>query len=236
MRLLRFFLSKKAILFDFDGVLIDSDSFHNRSKFEAVKAAGIHMDSIEWQTIQHYSTKQIYEKLSNKFPKKISQKKFLKSKTDNFLKFALKEIELFPKALDFVALMKNNGLKTALVSATRKSNLAIFLNKFNLKKYFDVLITGDDINKNKPHPESYLKAMTLLNLKPEDCLVVEDNQLGVTSGRLAGCIVIGKISTISKKELLAAGASHTFDKFEIFFKNPKKLQKPFKKIKGNGAD
>lgn len=215
MDLLKIFLNKKAILFDLDGVIVDSDRFHNEAKREAVREAGFNLTNGVWDELKHYSTAQIYDWLTEKGQKtSLTKEEFIKSKTDYFFRASSEGVPLFPGALDFVKFVKSKGLKTALVTATRKSNLDLFLDKLELNKYFDILVTGDDVSNLKPSPEAYEKAMALLKLEPLDCVVVEDNQLGVASGKAAGCVVVGKISTLSSGQLFSAGADYVFEDFE----------------------
>ena len=204
----------KAILFDLDGVIIDSDFLHE----EAKKANLIHyhfeITEIDWEKIKHHATSQIYQWLWEHHPDiKFSEKEFMGFKSQYFLKFASSKIKLMPGVLVFIKYLKKRGIRLALVTATRRGSLEVFLNKFNLRSYFEVIIAEDDVKKLKPHPEAYSKAIKLLSLKPKDCLVIEDTKLGVESGKSAGCQVIGKIGTISSDRLIMAGVDGVFNHF-----------------------
>lgn len=214
MEILKIVDGAKAVLFDMDGIIIDSDSLHDQSKRGAVEFCGIRIEESEWQVLRHYTSSQIYQQIAGKYPDiKISEKEFVDCKSRIFLEIAPEKMESIPGALEFVQYLKNRGIKTALVTASRLDTYGIASDKFNLGAYFDVVITREDVGKSKPDPEAYLKAAQLLKVSPKDCVVFEDAVPGVQSGKSAGCKVIGRSSTVSKKILLEAGVEAVFEKY-----------------------
>jgi len=204
----------KAILFDLDGVVIDSDSLHDEAKKATLRYYGFKTPDFDWGKIKNHSISQIYEWLCLKDPKiKVTENEFVAYKREYFSKFAESKIKLVPNVLVFVNFLKEQGIRTALVTATSRVAFDFFYKKFDLSKYFEVFITGNDVKNLKPDPEAYLKAVNLLGLEPKNCVVIEDSPIGVQSGKSAGCFVVGRESTVSKNVLLRAGANAVFKDF-----------------------
>jgi len=206
----------EAALFDLDGVIIDSDIFHEMAKMATVKYYNFEIKNKDWKKIKHHATSQIYQwLLERRHPKMdVSKEDFIAYKSRFFEEFSLKQIELVPGAIEFVKYLKKRKIKLALVTAGRRSNLKMFSKKFKLDKYFELIITGDDVKNLKPSPEAYAMAVRLLKSQPQNCIVFEDTELGVLSGKSAGCQVVGRSATVSKKALLKAGARQAFEKYE----------------------
>lgn len=212
---LRFFRSANAVLFDLDGVVIDSDSLHDEAKKAALDYYGFKIADSDWKEIKNHSISQIYEWLYLRNPEiGVTEKDLVAHKRNYFSQFAESKIDLVPNVLLFINFLKKQGIRTALVTATGQTAFEFFRRKFELDKYFEVFVTGDDVKNLKPHPEAYLKAVSLLGLETENCVVIEDTPIGVQSGKTAGCFVVGKESTVAKDVLLAKGADVVFRDFD----------------------
>jgi len=204
----------EAVLFDLDGVIIDSDSLHNEAKKVTLEYYGLEVGAGDWERIRHHATSQIYEWLADRDPEiKVTKNEFLAYKSHYFAKFAATKIKLVSGVLLFIQSLKEHGVKLALVTATRRGAFDIFCEKFGLEGYFGVVVTGEDVKNLKPDPEAYLMAAGLLGSRPENCIVIEDTAVGVQSGKAAGCMVVGRESTLSKKVLIEAGADAVFKDF-----------------------
>ena len=113
--------------------------------------------------------------------------------------------EVLPGAREFLELVRNNGIKTALGSASKNSGT--ILQKTNLAHYFDVIIDGNHVSKAKPDPEVFLKGAEGLNVPPAQCVVFEDAVAGVEAGLAGGMKVvgIGDPKILTKANLVVAG-------------------------------
>ena len=87
---------------------------------------------------------------------------------------------------------KAKGIKMAIGSAAMRQNVNFILDHLNLHQYFDAIVSADDVILSKPHPETFLKAATLLNTAPQDCLVFEDSPKGIQAAQKANmdCFVL----------------------------------------------
>ena len=106
---------------------------------------------------------------------------------------------LAPGAADFLDFLKENNIPMTIATMSEKDNVDFYIEQFNLAKWFDIdkIVYSDGTLKGKPAPDIYLKAANILNLKPKDCIVVEDAISGIESARAAG---IGKIIAIASME------------------------------------
>lgn len=106
---------------------------------------------------------------------------------------------LAPGAIDFLNFLKENNVPMTIATMSEKDNVDFYIEQFNLAKWFDLdkIVYSDGTLKGKPAPDIYLKAANILNLKPKDCIVVEDAISGIESARAAG---IGKIIAIASME------------------------------------
>jgi HAD superfamily hydrolase (TIGR01509 family) len=100
-------------------------------------------------------------------------------------------------------LARHGALKTALVTNAEPANVNFVLDGSGLRRYFDALVTGDDVQLPKPHPDIYLRAAELLRVAPSDCVVFEDSPIGVAAALAAGMRVVG----VATSEPDLAGAS-----------------------------
>jgi len=172
----------KAILFDLDGTLIDSEPWQYESYRDALNDFGFVLSRsmfIEDMVLDGLSAQQFLKK----YNLEINRDDLVKRKQEYFRKLVLKEVNLrlgIAELLDFV---RKNKLKRALVTSSRYDTVEPILEKFDLKNFFDCIVTRDDVILAKPDKEPYQKAMQKLNLKVKDCIVLEDNPCGIRSAK-----------------------------------------------------
>lgn len=118
------------------------------------------------------------------------------------------EESLVPGVRQFV--QRHSHLPLAVASNAEPENVRFVLEGTSLKRYFRVILTGDDVSRPKPDPEIYLKAATLLGVSPYECVVFEDSQTGIEAARAAGMAVVGLKTTSSE----LAGAAVLIDDFD----------------------
>lgn len=178
----------KAVLFDLDGTLIDSEFFHYECWMEILNHFGYSMTYQEW--VKSYAghplpincerIKAAYH-LEMPLAELIDWRESLSQKG-----FANKDINLMPYAAEALEYFKNKGLKIALVTASPRDNVRLVFNRNGLGHYFDVMITRSDVEVSKPDPETYLKAMAALGVDIEACLAFEDTVNGLRAAKASG--------------------------------------------------
>ncbi|RLF55286.1 MAG: hypothetical protein DRN13_00665 [Thermoplasmata archaeon] len=173
----------KAVLFDLDGVLIDSLDAWWLALNEALRRYGFEeIDKKEF--IERYWGNDLYSNLDRaNLPLEVGltcSKLYM-----NYIDM----IRLHPSAIEILESME--GIKKGLITNTPRDCTEMVLKRFDLEKYFDVVITGDDVSRGKPDPEIIVKACDHLNVKPQEVVVIGDTDNDLKAARSAGCSVIG---------------------------------------------
>ncbi|MDD5020631.1 MAG: HAD family phosphatase [Endomicrobiaceae bacterium] len=182
----------KAILFDMDGILIDSMPYHFISWFEVMRQYNIRITPFEIYEKEGEKSELCVEYFFKRNKRKITRKlvnKITKQRTEIFNKYLKSYI--FDGIEEILLKLKKQGYKIAIVTGSRKADALRMLPKeiFNL---FDVIVSSDNIKSGKPHPEPYLTASKLLNIKPSQCMVIENAPCGIKSAKSAKmyCVAI----------------------------------------------
>lgn len=117
----------------------------------------------------------------------VSSEFLYQTRMQHFISMIEQEVQLMPGVIHALSLCKSLKLKCALSSSGVKEYIDLFLKKYSLNQYFEAVISGDDVEKGKPDPESYILACKKINLNPQQCVVFEDSHHGVISAKKAGC-------------------------------------------------
>ena len=181
----------KGIIFDMDGVVIDSNTFHYNNWSDYFKKNfNIDISKKEFGLRLGESHKHFTEYFRNKYAPNADIKKIEKDIYDRYIK--VREDIPLKKGLKKTLQVIRPYYKIALATGANKEAALHVINKFELQDYFDFIIAGDEVKRAKPNPEIFLKAVSGLKLKPEECLVIEDAFMGLQAAKSAGikCIVV----------------------------------------------
>lgn len=182
----------KAVLFDMDGLMVDTESLATEAFIHSAKKQGYSMTREETLLVLGFTTKSIYEFWENYFKNSdVSWKQLV----DNHYKYI--ENVLFttgPKKMPYIEellkYLKENNYKIAVASSSNMNHIINNMEKTGLKKYIDEFASGAEVKNGKPAPDVFLLAAERLGIKPEECLVLEDSKAGVIAGSSAGAKVI----------------------------------------------
>jgi beta-phosphoglucomutase-like phosphatase (HAD superfamily) len=171
----------KAIIFDMDGVLIDAKEWHYSALNQSLNIFGLNISyNDHLTTYDGLPTSLKLEKLSNKFnlPRSLHQ---LINQVKQFYTVKLGNIYCKPNFLHVMTLdkLKKDGYKLIVASNSIPETINLFLTKANIIHYFDFILSNKDVEFPKPNPEIYIKAISNLELNPENCLILEDNENGI---------------------------------------------------------
>ena len=201
----------KAIIFDCDGALVDSEHAHYTSWRTALQKQGRDFSVEEYYCYVGRPTEVIAKALSQIIGKECAQQ-LVKDKLASFFSLQSKGLPPIRHTVDFMhRLIKEKerfNLKLGLASAACKEEIYAHLTSLGIRHLFDVILSGqDDLEEyqdvegvNKPKPYVYLHAAKLLNVMPSECVVIEDSCSGVTAGSSAGCITIAVPNSYSKAQ------------------------------------
>jgi len=200
----------KNIIFDFDGVLVDSEILVAKAFAKYMQKFGINIGEKEFASLAGKKTVQVIDILSKKYSIQ-DQQKFFTDIMDTASNIYKKELTMVKGAYDFVSNLK---LNIFIGSNSMKERIIDGLQRVKLDKYFQSkqIFSFDLVDKPKPDPDIYLKAIEDNNLIKAETIIIEDSAVGVMAGVAAGVKVIGLTAgghwheKRDQKELLEAGA------------------------------
>lgn len=181
----------KAIIFDLDGLLADTEKLSYQIRANLMKEYDIEFSLVDYvENISgrpmHDSTDRLIE--MTKIP--LSKEEVMRRLIDDGYSKMEYGIEMKFSAKEIVEYFKDKGYKLALATSSNFERAKRILKKGEIFEYFDEYVTFDDVTKGKPDPEVFLKAAEKLREKPEDCLVLEDSEFGIEAASRAGIPVI----------------------------------------------
>lgn len=182
----------KAVLFDMDGLMVDTESLATEAFIHSAKKQGYDMTKEETLMVLGFTTKSIYEFWENYFKNSdVSGKQLV----DDHYKYI--ENVLFttgPKKMPYIEellkYLKENNYKVAVASSSNMNHIINNMEKTGLKKYIDEFASGAEVKNGKPAPDVFLLAAERLGVEPKKCLVLEDSKAGVIAGSSAEAKVI----------------------------------------------
>ncbi|MCA1687287.1 MAG: HAD family phosphatase, partial [Actinobacteria bacterium] len=195
----------RALLFDLDGTLAETDSLHLPTWVDVLRPYGIEVDEEFYrERISGRSNSKIVEDLLPHLPAEEGQK-LAGAKEASFRERAV-ELEPLPGLLDFMEEGKSRGLSLALVTNAPEDNVEAILLALELGEFFDEVVLSDEVGPVKPDPAPYRAALDKLGVRPEEALAFEDSTSGIASSVAAGIPTVGIASTQVPEKLLEAGA------------------------------
>ena len=198
-------MGQRAVLFDMDGVVIDNLPYHVDAWLLYCERHGIHLTrEIFYKDLNGLNSKDTFEWL---LKREITREEIIEmeeEKEEIYRGFYKPFLSPAPGLMDFLSILKSNGIKTALGTSAGPGNIDFILDGLGIRAEFDAVIGGAEVTKGKPDPEIYLRAAGLVHVSPEDCWVIEDSLQGIEAGLSAGMKVVGMTTSHSPDEL-----SHT---------------------------
>jgi len=196
--------SKKTILWDMDGVIADSYSFHFAAWQETFAKRGIKFTKEDFTRLFGTRNDFIIGSIMGRELPERDVKIMVQEKEENFRRKAIGSIKPFPGAVRLLNAIKKGNFKLGLVSSAPKENIDLVLSELNLEGMFDCIVFGQEVSESKPGPQIYLLAARELEVTPNDCLVLEDSPLGVKAAKTAGMKCLAIANTHPRQKLQEA--------------------------------
>lgn len=188
-----------VIIFDMDGLMIDSELLQSLSFKAVLKKHGV---VVRKKIVQILGVRVLenLEIMKKKFGIKEDVASLFREKNEVYDRLLEKKVKPMPGLFRLVELLKKNKFRLSLASSSNYDTIQLVLKKLRLESYFEVVFSGDRVKKGKPDPEIYLKTAEKLKVDPKQCLVLEDTLTGVNSAKSAGmkCIAVPNIYTENK--------------------------------------
>lgn len=195
----------RGVLFDMDGVLVDSERFICEAAIRMFRENGVEAQEQDFVPFVGTGENRYIGGVAEKYGIRIPVEQ-MKSRTYAiYAEIVRGRLEPLAGVEDFIAQCKSKGLKIAVATSADKVKMETNLREIGLpESVFDATVNGLEVGRKKPDPEVFQKAAAKLGLRPEECLVVEDAVNGVAAGKAAGAKVLGLMTSFSAEELSQA--------------------------------
>lgn len=192
----------KAILFDMDGVIVDTEPLHHKAYYNMFSDFGIEVNARLYQSFTGQSTINICRILCDHFNLDVHPTDLVERKRFHFkdLFFNDPDLSLIDGVLDLIQDYHNNGITLVLASSASMTTINNVFTRFDLDRYFVAKLSGADLKASKPHPEIFIKAAEASGYKKSECIVIEDSTNGIKAAYDAGIYCIGFDSINSKNQ------------------------------------
>jgi beta-phosphoglucomutase family hydrolase len=194
-----------AVIWDMDGVLVDSASFHFAAWQEVFSKRGVKFTEEDF--IGFFGSRNDFI-VRNVLGQNIPEEDIKKITQEKELEFRDKikgKVKLLPGVSTLLDMMRGN-LKMALVSSAPKENIDLVTRELNMEEYFDYVVSGHEVMESKPSPEVYSLAAQKLETNPKNCLVIEDSPLGVKAAKAAGMKCLAVNHSHPQQDMIEANA------------------------------
>jgi beta-phosphoglucomutase len=196
-------MSKKAVIFDLDGVIVSTDEYHYQAWQRMADEEGIYFDYKINERLRGVSRMECLAIILERAAKAYTQAEQaqLARRKNEYYQSLLQKLTptaILPGVMSVLEQLKQLGIKIAIGSSSK--NTPLILEKLKLDRYFDAVADGNDIKRSKPDPEVFLLAAAKLGMKPEKCVVVEDAVAGIDAALAGGmkAVAVGSAVTYPK--------------------------------------
>jgi HAD superfamily hydrolase (TIGR01509 family) len=178
-------MSFRAVIFDLDGVLADSEPWWNEIDAKLLAEYGVTYRGEYHRNVLGVSYRLAVEFYKKAFHLSASTDELMRRRAKIATEFFANRVGLFPSAKEVLQELRRMNLRLAVATSSVSASARPFLDRHQLTAFFDVIVTGDEIERGKPHPDIYLRAAKELGVPAEECLVIEDALSGIAAAKAA---------------------------------------------------
>lgn len=181
----------KAVLFDMDGLMVDTESLSTEAFINSAKVQGYNMTKEETLKVLGFTKANIYQFWIDYFQGTNVDGKKLVDDHYEYIENVLYTVgpEKMPYVEELLKYLRENNYKIAVASSSDTADIKNNLEKTKLEKYIDEIASGAEVENGKPAPDVFLLAAERLDVDPKDCLILEDSKAGVKAGKASGAMV-----------------------------------------------
>ena len=195
--------ANSAVIFDMDGVILDTEPLYTKAEIRLFGEYGVTIPEEDWSLFRGCAELDFFN-LSMKRYKITEDKNVFMEKGRAYVRDEFKKSLALMPGFHRLHKMVKQHYHIGLVTASPRHNLDWLRTLIELDDLFEHIISGDDTDKNKPHPEPYLAMMSRLGVEPENTVIIEDSLHGVQAGLASGAFVIAKTGSVPDSQLSIA--------------------------------
>lgn len=184
---------EKCVIFDMDGVIINSEPIHKECERKIFETLGITVSEEDHNALVGATDETMWTKIGNLYNLPIKVSEAIQLKKSLYMEYLKKKTYIQPISYvpELIADLYKNGFALALASSSPHDQIEYILSGFELKHYFHSIVSGEEVMVGKPHPEIFLKAAKLVGVGSDSCVVIEDSYNGVMAAKSANMKCIG---------------------------------------------
>ncbi len=194
----------EAVLFDMDGVIIDSEPLWSEAEKQLLARRKLSYSADLKEVLMGRGSREAAGLFIEYYNLTESADDIITERNQLIAKLFRDCLPLIPQALALIESLRESGIKTALASSSPKYLIELVMDKFGIAGLFDLILSGEEVERGKPAPDIYLKASKELGVAPESCVVVEDAPNGVAAAKAAGMRCLAVSTGASQSGLVAA--------------------------------
>ena len=194
----------KCVIFDMDGVIIDSEEIHKKAYYETFDSLGVDVSEKLYKTLTGSSTINAFQRLVKHFNLDNDPKVLVLQKIKRYVNYFENDptLSLVNGVKDLIQFFYNQNLTLVLASSSAMVNINRVFSRFDLNQYFTSKISGADLIASKPHPEIFEKGAILGGVSKEHCIVIEDSDNGIKAANDAGIFAVGYRNPLATDQTL----------------------------------
>ncbi len=201
----------RAVIFDMDGVIVDSEPLHEQAQEEIFDRLGFSVSSEELLSFKGRPEVDVYSGVLERHGNgRFELWDVIEAKRTIYRRL-LADAQPVEGALELLHAL-HGQLPLGMATSASATDQQFVVNRFGIRELFDVIVTAEDVTRAKPHPEPYLLAAERLGVRPEETVVIEDTLNGIRSARSAGCKVVALVGTFVREALMRERPNLTVDR------------------------
>ncbi len=215
-------MAKYTVIFDMDGVLVDTNGLIFDSFNVFLKPYGLSINDEEFKGYLGITAKGLVERWRKEYGI-VFDENFIKEETTRMHLDSLKGYAIDPRLIGLLRDLRENNVPIAVGTSSPRKRAEKILDILGIRNFFSSIITGDDVSTHKPDPELFLKVAESMGVSPNTCVVIEDAENGIEAAKSSGMKAIGYMTKYHKREELKKADLIIDDFAELSYERIKKL-------------